>query len=76
MSENQAELSCPPGCACACLKVKYYPEDIGNGMMRERWVCELCESEFARGGLVQALENQIVSMTATGSTGSIRPKSR
>ena len=33
---------------CACLKVKYAPEEVGDGLPRERWVCSSCGSEFQK----------------------------
>lgn len=38
--ENQA--------CCACLAVKYDPEDVGMGRLRERWSCSECGTEFVR----------------------------
>lgn len=36
--------------ACACLTVNYAPEDLGDGTVREKWVCASgCGSVFSRG---------------------------
>ena len=34
--------------ACACIHVKYEPEEVEPGLMRERWRCEACKTEFTR----------------------------
>lgn len=34
--------------ACACLRVKYDPIDNGDGTVRERWLCEDCETVFVK----------------------------
>lgn len=33
---------------CACLRVKYAPEELPDGMMRERWICVTCGVEFKK----------------------------
>ncbi len=41
MSEN--DIPC-----CACLTVKYDPEEVGGGSMRERWRCKDCGMVFVK----------------------------
>ncbi len=46
------------GTSCACLKVGYNPEHIDRGI-KERWTCELCETEFIRKGLHEYLLSRV-----------------
>ncbi|KKM78191.1 hypothetical protein LCGC14_1362380 [marine sediment metagenome] len=34
--------------SCACLRVVYWPEDLENGLIKERWLCITCGIEFVR----------------------------
>jgi hypothetical protein len=33
---------------CACLDVRYLPEETNDGYMKERWLCLTCGAEFVR----------------------------
>jgi len=33
---------------CACLTVEYKPEELGDGHMRERWMCSECGMTFTK----------------------------
>ena len=44
----KAELEKESQAYCACLDVKYDPEEVGDSLMRQRWRCSLCGAEFKR----------------------------
>ena len=43
-----ADICGEPFTACACNTVKYMPEEVGCGLMRERWLCVVCKREFVK----------------------------
>ena len=49
-------MSDPNQAYCACLSVEYQPEEAEGGMLRERWRCVCCGSEFQRKPFVPFME--------------------
>ena len=44
---------------CTCLNVEYDPEHIEGGMMRDRWKCKLCGSEFKSKFCIESIQARL-----------------